>query len=114
MRICLRCGHNWRPRKDDPPVQCPNCKSPYWDKEKLRGEARKGSSVPVRHLVDGGITQRGRAQTAVQIGQREEDSKAVQIRPTPPDIEAVKWVCRHCGCGLKSPSGKCLGCGRMV
>ena len=35
MRICLRCGHNWRPRKDDPPVQCPKCRSPYWDRERI-------------------------------------------------------------------------------
>lgn len=31
---CLRCGHEWIPRKEDAPKNCPNpkCKSPYWNK----------------------------------------------------------------------------------
>ena len=49
MRICLRCGHNWRPRKDDPPVQCPSCRSPYWDRERSDAvECRKPSRVDRR------------------------------------------------------------------
>jgi hypothetical protein len=41
---CLRCGHEWLPRKpltgeERPegrglPRICPKCKSPYWDREK--------------------------------------------------------------------------------
>jgi len=32
---CLRCPHEWVPRKpDQPPRVCPSCKSPYWDKER--------------------------------------------------------------------------------
>jgi len=30
-RACKRCGHIWYPRKPEPPVQCPKCRSPYWD-----------------------------------------------------------------------------------
>ena len=49
MRICLRCGHNWRPRKDDPPVQCPRCRSPYWDRERQDAvECPKPSGVDRR------------------------------------------------------------------
>lgn len=29
---CLRCGHNWIPRKETPPKRCPKCNSPYWNK----------------------------------------------------------------------------------
>lgn len=29
---CLRCGHNWEPRADQPPKFCPRCNSPYWNK----------------------------------------------------------------------------------
>lgn len=29
---CLRCGHEWPPRKAKLPKWCPKCKSPYWDK----------------------------------------------------------------------------------
>ena len=32
---CERCGHIWVPRKydkNDFPVICPKCKSPYWNK----------------------------------------------------------------------------------
>lgn len=30
---CLRCGHRWHPRKEEEPVCCAWCKSPYWKKE---------------------------------------------------------------------------------
>jgi len=33
---CAKCGHIWLPRKDwkdELPVVCPKCKSPYWNKE---------------------------------------------------------------------------------
>jgi len=31
---CLRCGHVWQSRVDNP-QECPNCKSRNWDKEKV-------------------------------------------------------------------------------
>jgi hypothetical protein len=31
---CVRCGHEWIPRKDDHPRVCPKCKSPFWDRER--------------------------------------------------------------------------------
>ena len=37
---CLRCGHEWAPRKEETPRVCPECKSPYWNvpkKEKKNG-----------------------------------------------------------------------------
>jgi len=34
MWNCKRCGHYWRPRIENPPAQCPHCKSPYWSREK--------------------------------------------------------------------------------
>jgi predicted Zn-ribbon and HTH transcriptional regulator len=34
--ICKRCYHDWVPRTDNP-TQCPRCKSPYWNKERVRG-----------------------------------------------------------------------------
>ena len=33
---CKRCGHAWVPRKDNRPKQCPGCRSPYWDRERIR------------------------------------------------------------------------------
>ena len=30
---CLRCGHEWLPRQDEL-VQCPKCKSAYWNTPK--------------------------------------------------------------------------------
>ena len=40
---CLRCGHEWWPRKPEKPVICAKCKSPYWDKprKKPKKEAKK-------------------------------------------------------------------------
>lgn len=29
---CLRCGHRWHPKKEEVPVCCAFCKSPYWQK----------------------------------------------------------------------------------
>jgi len=33
-RKCLRCGYNWALRKEQEPIICPKCKSPYWNKER--------------------------------------------------------------------------------
>ena len=32
---CLRCQYEWTPRKQEV-KNCPRCKSPYWNKEKIR------------------------------------------------------------------------------
>ncbi len=31
---CKRCNSTWTPRRKEPPVQCPKCKSPYWSRPK--------------------------------------------------------------------------------
>ena len=34
---CNRCGHQWWPRKlDGPALYCPECKSPYYNKPRVR------------------------------------------------------------------------------
>lgn len=33
---CERCGHVWVPKSERRPTICPKCKSPYWDKPRLR------------------------------------------------------------------------------
>jgi len=35
---CERCGHEWIPRtkKEEQPIICPKCKSPYWNKPKKK------------------------------------------------------------------------------
>ena len=33
---CLRCGASWTPRSPQPPVKCPRCTSPYWDRAVTR------------------------------------------------------------------------------
>ncbi len=33
---CERCGHKWVPRTERRPTICPKCKSPYWDKQRIR------------------------------------------------------------------------------
>ncbi len=33
---CERCGHVWLPKTERRPTICPKCKSPYWDKPRIR------------------------------------------------------------------------------
>ena len=33
---CSRCGHEWIPRQEEAPRQCPGCKSPYYDRPRVR------------------------------------------------------------------------------
>ena len=35
-RRCKRCNYTWTPRRKQKPVQCPECKSPYWNKERKK------------------------------------------------------------------------------
>jgi hypothetical protein len=32
---CRRCDHRWYPRSPERPVQCPKCRSVFWDKGRL-------------------------------------------------------------------------------
>lgn len=47
---CNRCNHEWLPRSNkvplEPPVNCPKCNSPYWNKErknKVHGSLETGN-----------------------------------------------------------------------
>ena len=31
---CKRCQWTWPRRKDEAPITCPKCRSPYWDKDR--------------------------------------------------------------------------------
>lgn len=31
-----RCGYQWKPRVDEKPRTCPKCKSPNWDRPRVR------------------------------------------------------------------------------
>lgn len=33
---CKRCKHKWHPRTTEKPLLCPGCKSPYWDRERIK------------------------------------------------------------------------------
>jgi len=34
--VCKRCNRTWTPRKEELPIQCPKCRSPYWDRERVK------------------------------------------------------------------------------
>lgn len=34
---CNRCGFEWFPRTEAPPKWCAKCKSPYWNKPRVKG-----------------------------------------------------------------------------
>jgi len=31
-----RCGNTWTPRSNQPPIQCPKCRSPYWNRPRKK------------------------------------------------------------------------------
>jgi len=37
---CTRCSHEWVPKVDKAPRVCPKCKSPYWDRERIRPSSK--------------------------------------------------------------------------
>lgn len=50
---CLRCQHSWISRTDGRPVVCPNCKSPYWDKENIRVTRREKELLDRIKILEG-------------------------------------------------------------
>jgi uncharacterized OB-fold protein len=46
---CNRCGHTWVPRENEEPKVCPACKSPYWNKERVRGIAKPIENKTANH-----------------------------------------------------------------
>ena len=46
---CLRCGHEWPSRLEKLPKQCPKCRSPYWNKPKVK------QSGPRRTVIEAGF-----------------------------------------------------------
>lgn len=40
---CKRCDYEWIPRRDEPPKTCASkkCKSPYWNKERIRKKTKE-------------------------------------------------------------------------
>lgn len=39
---CGRCGHEWIPQIVREPKRCPKCKSPYWNRPRMRPRPRRG------------------------------------------------------------------------
>lgn len=39
FRECLRCLHEWLPKKIGKPIRCPRCGSPYWDRPRTQENA---------------------------------------------------------------------------
>lgn len=41
---CERCNHVWVPRKKEQyPIVCPKCKSPYWDKPREQKQEKSSA-----------------------------------------------------------------------
>ena len=39
---CLRCGHEWIPRKDTLPLTCAGCSTPFWNRERIKEKKKAG------------------------------------------------------------------------
>lgn len=42
-RHCFRCSYTWWPRKPKAPCRCARCKSPYWNRPRLKGAQNAAS-----------------------------------------------------------------------
>jgi DNA-directed RNA polymerase subunit RPC12/RpoP len=53
-KICLRCGSTWDSKKDNPHY-CPRCKSPFWNKPKVRdsNKTETAEAVNNNHTEEG-------------------------------------------------------------
>jgi len=43
---CLRCGHKWPQRGEKKPERCPECNSPYWNRERVRPRKKEQEPEP--------------------------------------------------------------------
>ena len=62
--VCLRCNHNWIPRVEEV-KWCPKCKSPYWNKQKIKNSGPHKKSIDkqkvIKYIIIYGGQLRGRA-----------------------------------------------------
>ena len=52
---CLRCGHEWNTRTERKPVQCPRCKSPAWDRNRLPVYLSPGERPSFAEIASWGV-----------------------------------------------------------
>ncbi len=48
-----RCEHEWYPRIDTAPIQCPKCKSQYWNIDKVKLEVNENVSKDAQFAIPG-------------------------------------------------------------
>ena len=102
---CRRCEHRWIGRLSQPPVQCPKCKSPYWDvprkydrlvKQVVKAAPAGADRVDFYHngVHDG----------SVRISAKPEDIPGVTRGFPEPEPQAAK-NCKACGEAMESHKG---------
>jgi predicted Zn-ribbon and HTH transcriptional regulator len=48
QKTCNRCGHAWFPQAPGEPRRCPRCRSPYWNKARVRKDWPKAKMAKKR------------------------------------------------------------------
>jgi len=104
MNECLRCGYEWKPRCEERVKQCPQCKSPSWDKPKASAkEAEQAHADVAREIRSGRLApQPCEVCGEKAIAHHDDYSKPLE----------VKWLChkhhreRHVNvCGVLMQAG---------
>lgn len=49
--FCNRCYHSWTKRKKSIPKYCPKCKSPYWNKKRIRKLNMRGVVLKLKEQI---------------------------------------------------------------
>ena len=74
---CKRCGHVWYRATDTDPVECPSCKSAYWNREpKMKRRKRIPKTVHPE-----------------EIAKEEDVMMCCGVRLTEADLEMGKYTC---------------------
>lgn len=106
--VCKRCGHCWITRRGRPPVQCPDCRSPYWNKERVNAKTSSGSAAAVESSKDARVSISELRSIAAGVRENLDRSIQVSVSTAKPVEEEERVMCPYTE--YDSETGETYGC----